>query len=211
MVNHDKPEWLEVESRKIDTWEGLLARAMHTGLCGITLAMGQTPQLNPAKAAQQAVVDKELGRKLMICVSQGPLVREVDREFLVNPNNTVLENLEILETTFLGADEASTKHSELEKFRVLEKFRQAGGHKVENAIPAFCRHFSEMADKACTIVGRPAETELKLSELFTTVLHDDKGVKEIFSHDPPLVTLAAVQARATDLQPKSENVPCMAR
>ena len=61
MVNHDKREWLEVESQKIETYEGLLARAMHTWLYGMTLAMGRTPQINPANAAQQAVVDKELG------------------------------------------------------------------------------------------------------------------------------------------------------
>ena len=69
---------------------------MRVWLRGMTLAMEQTPQINPANAAQQAVLDKELGWKLVIRVSQGPLVHEVDREFLANPNNTVLENLEIL-------------------------------------------------------------------------------------------------------------------
>ena len=59
---------------------------------------------------------------------------------------------------------------------------------MDNAVPAFCGHFSEMANDAYAIVGRPAGTKLKLSELFTTALHDDEVVKEIFSHDPPLVT-----------------------
>ena len=68
-----------------------------------------TPQINPPNTAQQAIIDKELGCKLMACTSVGPLVAELDKELAANPLHTVTKNLETLETTFFGAGEAAAK------------------------------------------------------------------------------------------------------
>ena len=56
-----------------------------------------------------------------------------------------------------------------------------------------------MANEAYGIAGRQANIEMKLAELFMTSLYSEKIAKEIFVHDPPLITMAAIQARATEI------------
>ena len=113
------------ESRKIEMCKGFPERSMRTWRRGLTLAMTQTPQVNLPNAANQATVDKELGRKLMARTSAGPLVAELDKEIAAHPNHTVDENLELLQATFLGTDEPAAKRGE------LEKMCQAGGIKLK--------------------------------------------------------------------------------
>ena len=63
-----------------------------------------------------------------------------------------------------------------------------------------------MADEAYAIVGRNAETDLKLCEMFMTSLRDDGIVKELFEHQPQLVTLAAAQAEAVDVHNRTRRL-----
>jgi hypothetical protein len=177
-VVREKREWLDIEARKIDNCEGLPERAMRQWLRSHVLAMGRTPQIVPANVAQQATLDKELGQKLMTRTASGPLVRELDRSVANNPNHTVTDTLEALEATFLGADEPAAKRAE------LEKMRQRGSRKPDDAIPAYVRRFVDMADEAYGVAGRAPEQEAKLSELFVTSLHDEKVVEEISLTNP---------------------------
>ena len=199
-VVREKREWLDIEARKIDNCEGLPERAMRQWLRSHVLAMGRTPQIVPANVAQQATLDKELGQKLMTRTASGPLVRELDRSVANNPNHTVTDTLEALEATFLGADEPAAKRAE------LEKMRQRGSRKPDDAIPAYVRRFVDMADEAYGVAGRAPEQEAKLSELFVTSLHDEKVAEEIFAHEPPLLTLAGVTDHATEIHNRTRHM-----
>jgi hypothetical protein len=158
-------------------------KAIRGWVRGMVSAMTRTPQLQNANVApaalalQQAAIDTQLGRELLSRTATGALVREADRYLAVplqvNDDMTVLINH--LEEAFLGADEAAAKRAE------LEKLRQKGGTKLEHAIPAYCRDFSDLADEAYAIANRNAETDLKLAELFMTSLRDDDVVKELLS------------------------------
>ena len=112
---------------------------MHTWLRGMTVAMKCSPKINPPNTDEQAIMDKELGHKLMAHTLAGPLVAELDKEWAANALHTVTENLETLETTFLGADEAAAERLE------LANLRQGGSHMADNVIPAYCQQFSSMA------------------------------------------------------------------
>jgi len=164
------------------------------------LAMGRTPQLNPANAAQQAAIDHDLGRDLMLRTSQGPLMRELDRDIQAHPGHTPIEILAEMEALFLGADEAAAKRAD------LELLRQKPGKAAKDAIPAYSRTFLEAADEAYAIVGRGPEIDEKLGEMFAVSLIDRAVVKELFEHEPRLETLDATQTAAIAIYNRSRRM-----
>ena len=82
--------------------------------------------------------------------------------YLLTLLTVVAETLEHLKITFLGADEAATKCSE------VEHLHQLGGMKAENATPTYWCTFSGMADEVYAIAICPTGVESKLAELFVT-------------------------------------------
>ena len=202
-VSREKREWVTEEAQKIERCEGLPASSMRAWLRAMKGAMERTPKVNPAvanAAVVQAQVDRELGRKLMARAARGPLTVEIDKIMTANPETGVTDVLGDVEEVFLGADEAAARRSE------LEELRQQGGTKPEHQIPAYCRLFLQKADEAYGIINRAEETEAKLAELFVTSLHSEDIAREVFEHDPPLVTLGAVQQRTTEIHNRSRRM-----
>ena len=89
------------EAAKLEKCEGLPTPCMRAWLHGMTLAMGCTPQIDPPNQVQQAVVDRDLGRKLMNRTARGDLVVEIDQDITAHTGHTTTKTLESLEVTFL--------------------------------------------------------------------------------------------------------------
>ena len=203
-VARAKREWVTEEAQKIEKCEGLPHTSMRTWLRSMASALSRTPLIDEATVVNaevvQAAVDRELGRKLMTRTARGDLMTEIDRDIAANAENTVVETLGEVEAIFLGADEPAARRSE------LEELRQQGGNKPENQIPAYCRLFLLKADEAYGVINRTEETEAKLAELFVTSLYSEDLAREVFEHDPPLVTLEEVQQRATEIYNRSRRM-----
>ena len=207
-VARHKRDWINDEAHKIEKCEGLPCHSMREWLRAMKSAMGRTPQIdrrnmtNDAADRHQADVDREIGRKLMSRTARGALIISIDKHVEQNANAPVIETLAEMETIYLGADEPAARRSE------LEELRQQGGNKPEHQIPAYCRLFLQKAEDAYGIVNRNEECEAKLAELFTTSLHSEEVAREIFEHDPALVTLEAVQDRAMEIYNRSRRMQC---
>ncbi|MCP3889911.1 MAG: hypothetical protein GY702_13720 [Desulfobulbaceae bacterium] len=190
-----RSDWFSDEVHKIDRCEGKPKEKFRMWLRGVKTAMNRLPCADPLPNTNDtpATVVKDQARKLVSRTAKGPLLANAELMFDKRDGKDVDDILQDLELLFLGTDDAAQLKID------LEDIRQPAGDTADSDLPTYVRTFRQEADMAYGILRRSAEVELKLADLFTTSLKNTDIAKELFEHDPPLLTLAEVQEKAMDI------------